>query len=363
MNCILTTHVEYRGNTIPVCDLKVNSNIKVQVECKHGVRWVKWSRVNQLCHKCAAEAGLYNTQKPGRVISWGNKISAAKRGKLLSQAHKDALHQARIKKTCDRQGISLDEFDGFPTSGVQYKLRLFMMNSINKHIFKSSVDQQDDLFTDILGYSAADLKKHLEDQFADGMSWDNYGKDGWEIDHIVPESWFKYDSINDESFQQAWALSNLQPMWAHQNRKKNAVYSGKYKEKKIFMLAGQSGAGKSTIAEQVKDQFTIVDKDKIKAKEADQIIRNNWHNDKPILFVVSTHVSTLYKKYSKDYIVDMILILESPDVIVQRIKSRGGSRISNVDNRYRRMVSVSSKYACFTGTADEVLVYLHNINQ
>lgn len=26
-----------------------------------------------------------------------------------------------------------------------------------------------------------ELKKHLEAQFKIGMTWDNYGKDGWEI--------------------------------------------------------------------------------------------------------------------------------------------------------------------------------------
>ena len=35
-----------------------------------------------------------------------------------------------------------------------------------------------------LGCSIQELKRHLERQFAAGMSWDNYGE--WHIDHIRP---------------------------------------------------------------------------------------------------------------------------------------------------------------------------------
>lgn len=39
---------------------------------------------------------------------------------------------------------------------------------------------------EMLGYSDADLKSHLERQFLSGMTWENMGK--WHIDHIVPVS-------------------------------------------------------------------------------------------------------------------------------------------------------------------------------
>jgi len=43
---------------------------------------------------------------------------------------------------------------------------------------------------EVLGYSVFDLMRHLEDLFQFGMSWSNYGKGGWEIDHIIPLSRF-----------------------------------------------------------------------------------------------------------------------------------------------------------------------------
>ena len=77
---------------------------------------------------------------------------------------------------------------------------------------------------DILDYTVDELKKHLESKFQSGMSWDNYGK--WEIDHVTPDSWFKYNSFNDDDFKKSWALNNLQPLWAADNRAKSNKRSG-----------------------------------------------------------------------------------------------------------------------------------------
>lgn len=71
-----------------------------------------------------------------------------------------------------------------------------------------------------LGYSLYELMKHLERQFLNGMSWDNYGK--WHIDHIRPVTGFKYETVDDADFKACWALTNLRPLWAIDNlQKKN----------------------------------------------------------------------------------------------------------------------------------------------
>lgn len=69
-----------------------------------------------------------------------------------------------------------------------------------------------------LGYSVAELLEHLEKQFSRGMSWENVGD--WEIDHIIPKSSFKYETVDCEEFRSCWALSNLRPLWKMENRAK-----------------------------------------------------------------------------------------------------------------------------------------------
>ena len=71
---------------------------------------------------------------------------------------------------------------------------------------------------DLVGYTLNELKMHLEKQFAGGMNWDNYGE--WHIDHRIPLSAFNFTKPEHIGFQRAWALENLQPLWAEENLSK-----------------------------------------------------------------------------------------------------------------------------------------------
>jgi hypothetical protein len=74
----------------------------------------------------------------------------------------------------------------------------------------------------LVGYTVADLMRHLEARFLPGMTWDNYGRNGWHIDHIIPRSAFNYETPDDIDFKRCWALENLQPLWEFDNISKGA---------------------------------------------------------------------------------------------------------------------------------------------
>ena len=69
-----------------------------------------------------------------------------------------------------------------------------------------------------LGCSIKKLKNHLEKQFREGMSWENYGK--WEIDHIKPLSIFDLTKLENQ--KKCFHYTNLQPLWKSENRSKGA---------------------------------------------------------------------------------------------------------------------------------------------
>jgi hypothetical protein len=73
---------------------------------------------------------------------------------------------------------------------------------------------------DLVGFSLEELKHHLEKQFQPEMNWGNYGKKGWHIDHIIPISAFNFSKPEHIDFKRAWALTNLQPLWAKDNLSK-----------------------------------------------------------------------------------------------------------------------------------------------
>jgi len=70
-----------------------------------------------------------------------------------------------------------------------------------------------------LGCSIECLKKYLESKFQLGMSWNNYGRNGWHIDHIKPVS--SFDLTDKNQLKIACHYSNLQPLWAKDNLRKS----------------------------------------------------------------------------------------------------------------------------------------------
>lgn len=73
-----------------------------------------------------------------------------------------------------------------------------------------------------LGCTIDELKAHIEAQFIDGMTWDNWGHTGdvWHLDHIIPLS--SFNLTDRDQFLAACHYTNLQPLWAKENLQKGA---------------------------------------------------------------------------------------------------------------------------------------------
>lgn len=107
---------------------------------------------------------------------------------------------------------------------IQYKLRCRLRtrlwNALDQN-FKAGSAVRD------LGCSIEELKFYLEGKFKDGMSWSNYGRGGWTIDHEIPLAYF--DLTNREQFLKAFHYTNLQPLWEKENTSKGAKILTKQK--------------------------------------------------------------------------------------------------------------------------------------
>lgn len=75
---------------------------------------------------------------------------------------------------------------------------------------------------ELLGCTIEQFKQHIEQQFKEGMSWDNYGRKGWHMDHIKPCSLFDLSIFEQQ--KQCFHYTNIQPLWWDENLIKSAKY-------------------------------------------------------------------------------------------------------------------------------------------
>ena len=73
--------------------------------------------------------------------------------------------------------------------------------------------------TEYLGCNIETFKKHIEQQFTEGMSRENYGD--WHIDHKIL---LKCNKPSLEEIVQRLHYTNTQPMWASENISKGCRY-------------------------------------------------------------------------------------------------------------------------------------------
>jgi len=105
-----------------------------------------------------------------------------------------------------------------------FRLKVRMSNNVRSFLQKG---KNWGSWHKLVGYSLLTLKSHLENLFLPGMSWDNFKRGGWSIDHIQPLSSFRYVRHQDNEFKNAWKLQNLRPLWEKDNLLKNSIWQGK----------------------------------------------------------------------------------------------------------------------------------------
>ena len=112
------------------------------------------------------------------------------------------------KKTHDRTSYHRDRRENIPTVKLIDNVRR-RINIALQGKNKSSIEY--------LGIEIKLYKQYLENLFQPGMNWNNYGINGWHIDHIVPLSSAK----NKKELIKLFHYTNTQPLWANDNLKKS----------------------------------------------------------------------------------------------------------------------------------------------
>ena len=132
---------------------------------------------------------------------WAGKNREYLRGKHKEWRDKNREHVKEKARNWNKVKTDTD---------IQFKLNKTIRTALWQNLKENNVEKNQRTF-EILPYTVDELKTHLEQQFTDGMTWDNYGE--WHVDHILPLSSFQFTTINDFDFIKAWSLNNLRPLW------------------------------------------------------------------------------------------------------------------------------------------------------
>jgi hypothetical protein len=142
-----------------------------------------------------------------------------------------AWKERRSAKSPKRPKMSLDEIRAYRN---EYRKRLRIENvgwKIGRNLSRRLREGlhgglKSGRATELLGCSIPDFKIYLESLRESGMTWENYGKE-WHIDHIMPCSIFDLSQASHQ--KRCFHFSNLQPLWAVENiRKNNKVLSNQF---------------------------------------------------------------------------------------------------------------------------------------
>lgn len=177
-----------------------------------GGEFERQNQKHQLCsYKCRAEFSKRNAPS----LKYKEKKCKTCKELFMPKFQKHVFCSRKCQNVVHRKKANLSPF---------HKLNKNFARTISAGLLngKGGVSWQK-----MLGYNIQDLIKHLESKFhkcpktGRMMSWENYGKKGWHIDHIIPQHYFAYLKRTDKQFKICWSLDNLQPLWEHENCSKN----------------------------------------------------------------------------------------------------------------------------------------------
>lgn len=101
-----------------------------------------------------------------------------------------------------------------------FRLTRNIRRRVHLALFQQEAYKQDKTFS-LIGCSPEVCRQHLESQFIEDMSWDNYGLHGWHVDHIIPCNYFDLENPLEQYVCFNW--KNLQPLWYSKNIAKNDI--------------------------------------------------------------------------------------------------------------------------------------------
>ena len=182
----------------------------------------KWQSKMMMGNKIAHRDSNFDLDKYRKDYYKINKECILKRQKFYYEANKEMIlereeryranNKIKIAKRAKkyRQAVLCKD----PTWKIMNRLRARI------HIaLKATNVEKANKTINLIGCSIEEFKSHIESLFKAKMNWENYGKNGWVLDHIRPCS--SFDLSNPIQQKECFNYKNIQPLWEWENIEKS----------------------------------------------------------------------------------------------------------------------------------------------
>lgn len=172
-----------------------------RVPVKRNLRMVECSL--KTCSKCGAEKGV------GEFAS-----CPSTKDRLRPECRSCQKTYRRAHYVAHREEYIAAQMR-YQRSHISCALRIRLALAVRSH---KGIGKRSGSAVRDLGCTIPELKRYLEAKFRFGMTWENWSRAGWHIDHIKPLA--SFDLTDRCQLLQACHYTNLQPLWASENLSK-----------------------------------------------------------------------------------------------------------------------------------------------
>lgn len=173
---------------------------------------------SKICYTCNLEKTFDHFHKSSRVKD-GHNSSCKECRSIECKTYRDKnLDKAKNYRDVNKEKLNKQRIER-RAKDINYRLRCRLRSRLCnaiKNDFKSGSAVSD------LGCTIDEFKIYIEKQFKDGMSWENWSKYTWHLDHKTPLA--SFDLSDRQQLLKAVHYSNMQPLWAIDNLEKGAKF-------------------------------------------------------------------------------------------------------------------------------------------
>ena len=202
--------------------------------CKRGHLAVRYASTKSCVECSAAHNTTFHAANPGKSTEYSQRWQAKNPDKVKAIEARRVRHrtdQVRARELAyrertreQRRAYCRKWQTNRMAINTAFHFRSNLASLINTAIRKQFGSKASRTH-DMIGCTVAELSQHLRIQFTDGMTWDNYGRNGWHVDHVRPCA--SFDLTDPEQQRQCFHYTNLQPLWAGDNIRKGSKWDGR----------------------------------------------------------------------------------------------------------------------------------------